>query len=289
VKPTLLRVLRVVRIVRVARIIRVMRFFRELRMMLFAILNSFKSLMWVILVLGVVFYIFGISFTAATTSYLETAEMWNAQENKYLILYFGSLSDAMLSLFMSMTGGNDWAQYYDALETLPFHNQMLFVLFIMFSFFAVVNVVTGIFVESAMQSGSKDRQIIINEEMSSKQAYLEEMRDLFNEMDSDSTGLITLEEFERSLNDEKVIAYFNHLKLDVSDARILFQLLDFDQSDQIAINEFVYGCYKFQGESRALDVKIMEYEVKFLKEMVVGFSRTLNDMRNELVEANHLS
>jgi hypothetical protein len=64
-----IRVLRVLRIVRVARIIRVMRFFRELRMMVFSILGSMKSVFWVIAVLGMVFYIFGITFTSAVTDH----------------------------------------------------------------------------------------------------------------------------------------------------------------------------------------------------------------------------
>ena len=36
-------------------------------------------------------------------------------------------------------------------------------------------------------------------------------------------GCITMEEFERRLQDERVMAYFNAMKLDVSDARALAQ------------------------------------------------------------------
>merc|ERR1719353_1821311 len=93
------------------------------------------------------------------------------------------------------------------------------------------------------------------------------MQDIFVEMDQDEQGTISLEEFESKLEDERVIAYFNALKLDVSDARVLFRLLDTDESGEITIDEFIVGCYKLQGESRSLDMKIMIFEVNALRDM----------------------
>merc|ERR1712113_480678 len=108
----------------------------------------------------------------------------------------------------------------------------------------------------------------MGDELASKEKYLEQMRDIFDEMDKDGTGNISQDEFEQSLADDKVIAYFNYLKLDVSEARQLFGLIDFDQSGEVSIEEFLQGCYRLQGESRSLDVKIMQYEVKYLSETV---------------------
>merc|ERR1712032_215810 len=107
--------------------------------------------------------------------------------------------------------------------------------------------------------------------------YLQEMYDLFEEMDDDHKGTICLQEFEDKLRDEKVIAYFNVLKLDVSDARTLFHLVDSDHSLEIQIEEFLEGCYKLQGESRALDMKIMQHEVHFLQEHFREFEAMLDN------------
>lgn len=274
---SLLRVLRVVRVVRVARVIRVMRFFRELRMMVFSIIGSMKSLMWVTCILGMMFYVFGISFTSATTQYLSTWEARQSSANEILVSCFGRLDDSVLTLFMAMSGGQDWGVYYEAVERLPALNRFLFIVFILFSIFAVVNVVTGIFVETAMQCNHRDREIVIHEELQAKETYLEQMRDVFEEMDKDGTGFISNEEFEKSLDDESVIAYFNFLKLDVSDASVLFELMDYDQSGEVSINEFILGCYKLQGESRSLDVKIMQAEVRFLKGICLEIHEFMSD------------
>jgi len=269
---SVLRVLRVVRIVRVVRVIRVMRFFRELRMMIFSILGCVKNLCWVMVVLGMTFYMFGVAFTSATIDYLSTVAMWQDDAHGDLIASFGTIDKSILSLFMSMTGGNDWSAYYVPLIVLPVYYRFFFLIFIAFALFAVVNIVTGVFVESALQANLKDRDIVVHEELENKKDYLQSMQDLFNEMDEEGNGTISLFEFEDKLKDERVIAYFNVMKLDVSDARTLFQLLDYDHSDEVGINEFLDGCYKLQGESRALDMKILQFEVQYcqvsLKEIV---------------------
>merc|ERR1719183_678660 len=82
---SVLRVLRVVRVVRVARVIRVMRFFRELRMMIYSILGCVKNLMWVLVVLGMTFYVFGVGFTAAVTDYLDESSKWLDPANEDLL------------------------------------------------------------------------------------------------------------------------------------------------------------------------------------------------------------
>jgi Ca2+-binding EF-hand superfamily protein len=206
--------------------------------------------------------------------------MWLDPDHADLILYFGTIDRSVLSLFQAMSGGNDWSAFYDPLLALPLYYAYGFLLFIAFALFAVVNIVTGVFVESALQANIKDKDIVVHEELQSKKAYLQSMQELFEEMDEDGKGTISLVEFEGKLSDEKVIAYFNVLKLDVTDARTLFKLLDWDNSDEVGIDEFLDGCYKLQGESRSLDMKIMQYEVQFLQERMTKVQDTMNDIRD---------
>jgi len=286
---TVIRVIRVVRVVRVARVIRVMKFFRELRMMVLSIMSSFKNLTWVILVLGMLFYVFAISFTAAVSDFLESSEMRNDPANKELIDAFGTLDKSILSLYMCMSGGDDWSACYNALQVLPGLYSFLFLGFITFALFAVVNIVTGVFVESAMQSSQADRDSIVQDEIAAQKNYLKAMETLFQEIDDDNSGHITLEEFQGRLDDPRVAAYFNSLKLDVSDAPMLFRLLDEDNSNEVTCEEFVAGCQRLQGESRSLDAKIMQHEVRSLKksmdsllqEIFRGDAGKLQDIQKE--------
>jgi len=279
---SVLRVLRVIRIVRVARVIRVMKFFRELRMMIYSILGCVKNLMWVLVVLLLTFYIFGVGFTSAVSDHLDKKEKWGHEDNQEMIKYFGTVDQSIISLFQAMSGGNDWAAYYDSMADLPIWYRFAFLMFIVFCTFAVVNIVTGVFVESALQSNMKDRDIVVHEELHQKKQYLETMSEIFEEMDEEGNGTISLKEFEDKLMDERVIAYFNVLKLDVSDARVLFQLIDDDHSDEILVDEFLDGCYKLQGDARSLDIKIMQLEVTSVKDHMIELGFILEALASKM-------
>jgi Ca2+-binding EF-hand superfamily protein len=251
-------------------------------MMIFAICGCAKNLLWVVLILALTFYIVGVGLTAAVVEHLNTIDKWNDKANAILIESFGTVDLSILSLFMAMSGGNDWSLYYDALGALPGYCRYMFLLFICFSMFAVVNIVTGIFVERSMEANMKDKDIVVQEELAAKKIYLQSMAELFEEMDEDGKGTISMKEFEKKLDDENVMAYFYAMELDVSDALTLFQLLDHDNSDEVGIDEFLEGCYKLQGESRSLDMKIMQYEVQYLQDRADAQCESLERIRHAL-------
>merc|ERR1711874_142628 len=84
-------------------------------------------------------------------------------------------------------------------------------------------------------------------------------------------------EFESRLYDERVVAYCNAMKLDVSDARTLFMLMDYDQSGEVNIYEFLDACIQLHGEAQRIDMKIMQCEVRYLHEAFVRFRSAMVD------------
>ncbi|CAL1135062.1 unnamed protein product [Cladocopium goreaui] len=284
---TVIRVLRVVRIIRVVRVIRIMRFFRELRMMVFSIMNCLKSVLWIILILFILFYMFGIIFVSGVMGYLDTLELRQLPRYEALQQHFGCLGNAVLSLYMAMSGGNDWGVYYANLASMhgEWHFPLLFILYITFAIFAVVNIVTGVFVDTALQSGRTDRDVVVQEEIENKKEYLESVKALFEAIDANSHGVISRETLEQSFENETIMAFFTALKISVPDAATLFDLLDFDASGELDIDEFLLGCYQLQGDATGVDAKITQAEVRYVKQVVLG----LKDSFQELLEDwNHL-
>jgi len=275
---SVLRVLRVVRIVKLARIIRLMSFFRELRLMIYSILGCMKSLLWVTLILGMCFYVFGITFTLGTTEYVLRNKLLD-EPALPLRLDFGTLSRSFLSLYMAMAGGRSWGEYYKEMSVLPPQFPALFLVYMTFTIFAVLNIVTGVFVDSAFQANHKSRQLIIHEELEQKREYLQALKDLFSEMDVNLDGAITAREFDKTLRDERVIAFFRAMKLDVSDSRALFNILDKDKSGLVDVKEFLDGCYQLQGEARTIDTKIIRIQI----EQVMERMKRLEDLQQELL------
>merc|ERR1719362_94071 len=273
---SVLRMSRVVRVVKIVKVIRIMSFFRELRIMVYSILGSMKSLIWVALILGTTFYIFAITFTAAAITHMDKTASWASEDTSELRAFYGTVDKSMLSLYMAMSGGNDWGMAFAALEPLEWQYQIFFLLFITFAIFAVLNIVTGVFVDTAMSSNaSGDRQIMMHEALEGKKQYLQTLRSIFEEMDHDGGGTISLAEFEEGLNDEKVKAFFSALKLDVTDARSFFKLFDKEQEDQITLDEFLEGCYKLQGYSRSLDTRQLQRQLDILCDSVASLRAAL--------------
>jgi len=262
------RVMRVVRVVRILNVIRVMRFFCELRMMVTSIMRSTKSLIWVVLILSVVFYIFGICLVQGVVAFCRSEDKWDSSDTVVLRDYFGTLDRSFLALFQAMAGGVSWGELLDSLRPLPFAYTVIFLFFIAFAIFGVVNIVTAVFVENAIHNGISDRDTLVEDEMKEKKKYVEKIKVLFQDLDFDGGGTIGLEEFNQAVSDPQTVALINAIGLDITDVQSLFLLLDRDQSGVIDIEEFLVGCLRLKGEARALDFAKVELEMDFLVQAI---------------------
>ena len=61
---------------------------------------------------------------------------------------------------MAMTGGQDWAIILHALDPLGSEYHALFLVFLTFAILALMNVVTAVFVGTAMQRTQADRELV---------------------------------------------------------------------------------------------------------------------------------
>merc|ERR1712217_874441 len=148
---TVLRMLRVLRIIRAVRVVRLVRFFKDMRMMVLSILNSFATLLWAFVLLMILIFMFGILLTQNVTSYLyaDSADAI-AKNSDQLHACFGSVYRAAYTLFKAITGGITWEEVGNPLFDVSWTNGLLFCFYIFFAIFAMLNIITAIFLESAI-------------------------------------------------------------------------------------------------------------------------------------------
>merc|ERR1712050_473442 len=72
------------------------------------------------------------------------------------------------------------------------------------------------------------------------------------------------DKFQTFTDDVRALAYFEALKIDVSEACALYRLIGTDMSGSVEIEEFVSGFRKLGGESRASDVAFLRFELQWL-------------------------
>jgi hypothetical protein len=268
-----LRILRVVRVIRVLRIVSLMRFFRSLRLMILSIFESMVSLLWVFILLFFFVYSFAVLIITQLIPYVQSRADNNdaiTYEDEVLFEAFGGrrgshsgyppLLYSMVTLLQVICGGRDWKEIFQPLLVMDISMGLLFLLYIFFVVFGVLNVVTGAFVDSMRMVSERDHDHVVEVEMKRMKNLEMSMTKVFVEADTDGSNTLTWGEFETHLEDERVQAYFRSLEIDVTQARALFVLLDADGSDEVSIDSFVDGCMRMRGDAKSIDVNMLLYE-----------------------------
>jgi hypothetical protein len=274
---SLLRVIRLLRVVRVLRVLRNFSYMRDMRIMVSMLCGAVVPLTWIIIIMFSVCMTFAIFFTDASATYLRSRSESQDPGLADLKHYFGDLPRSIASLYMSITGGVDWELVANSLSLISGWYVVAFYAFIAFSTFAMLNVISAIFIDTTIQRSKNDRDFVIQTEMEGKRDFIRTMDFLFLELDQDGSGEISLEELQSHMLVPKVEAYFKALDLDVSKAKKLFKLMDSDNSGTISREEFIVGASRLRGEAKELDVAILQYEIKGIKSLVVTLGLHLDE------------
>jgi hypothetical protein len=263
-KFSMLRIIRLLRVISHTRAVGVIRFIRELRLMVFSLTGTLKSLAWAIVLLFIILLVFGVFFTDGAVTHLIQNPTLSSDSRADLSEHFGTLWRAGISLFMSMSGGEDWGNILAVLKPLPYEYQLTFLGFVTFAILALLNVITAVFVEAAMQVSQNDKELVVLEEMKNKDEFMAIMQQVFEELDTNDSGALSLQEFEKHIEDEKLTAFLKSFDLDVSQVRTLFTLLDVDRTGEVDLDEFVSGCMRLKGGAKSLDMAILKYQVEWI-------------------------
>lgn len=272
-----IRLLRILRLIRIIRVIRVMRFFRDLRVLVQGIANSLKSLLWCAALLLVYMYIFSICVMQVVidefiSHYQEPGDHIgpDTEHGQSLIFHYNSSWRCIYTLYMSISGGVDWGEVSEPLGAIHPIFTVLFCLYIAFTIFCILNIVTGVFVENAHKIVN-DEEHMIMEDLHLRRHWFEEVLQVFKAADKDESGELTFQEFSKHVSDLRVQAYFRKVGINIESdsANSLFQLLDFDQNGKVNVDEFVLGCTKFGGAARGVDIARLRHDNGILKKELI--------------------
>merc|ERR1719245_2826106 len=223
------------------------------------------SLAWAVFFMFFMIWIVSIAGLQGLIMYFEGS---SEQQTLFLAsgsslnIFFGSLVKAMMSLFGAISGGVDWMEVSDALTSVHWFYQPVFVVYMCFMVFGVLNVFTGTFVDQSLQAAHKDTHNMMQVQLSERQAILKVVKDLFGAMGDNGSQMLTRQQFAHMLTDPHVIAYLRALDVNLNEARGMFELLDVDHSDTLSVEEFLNGCIRMKGGARAVDMVEVLYESK---------------------------
>jgi len=287
----LLRVLRILRTFRVLRFLRFASFLKDLRLMTLAIMKSIVPLIWASLFLVFILYFFAVLFLQAVVSHMQCNTEATETTQTFEAL-FHSLPMAVLTLWMSVSGGVNWWEVAKSLLDVSPWYCLIMVFFVIIMLVAVMNIMTGIFVNDALQMASLDRDLVEQQQSGLDQSNVEALQELFRQIDCDQTGKITIEELTEILERNDVRATFATVGLEVSNATSFFKLLDTDDSNSLEVEEFVVGCMRIRGMAKAVDLQTLMFEnkrlMKRLKESQVAITGQMQGFRSSIDQIWHV-
>jgi hypothetical protein len=197
---------------------------------------------------------------------IDEMQFWSTSQEHfdYLRTSWGSIERAIVTLFESITGGRDWGEVYHSLVKIGLVYGIMFLFYIYFMVFLVLNVVIGTVVDVTSGVAARDRDRMVEDEMKALKDYASDIKEFFRQADADSSGQLSWEEFRIHLNDDRVKAYFQTLDLDIRQAHILFKLLDCNDNGEVGIEEFLDGCLRLRGQAKSLDLNLVIYQLESL-------------------------
>jgi len=275
-QSSVMRVMRILRGVKVMRLIRAVRYADELQLVVSCLLLSLRTFMWALSLLVMTIYVMAIYVTQAVYVFrlenpmpdVEDYDGIRVREN--LAGFWGSLPTSMLSVFQALTGGVDWG---DVLEPLSVYVSegfgALFVVYMAFCYLALMNVITGTFVETVSRQASKLKI----------RSQILRARHVFSEMDWDHTGTISLHDLQNQAASPAVADFLESVEVDPSEAQYLLEakdasqecsdgfqvahkVLDMDGSGTINFEEFLQGTLRLNSSARAADLMLVAREMK---------------------------
>jgi len=258
-----IRSLRVLRACRIARLFRIIQYFKTFSKMAMLIVAGINTLWGLIILLFLTIYIFAVVFTMAAIDQLRSGDALDDETASVIKEYYGSMLASTYTLYLAMTNGMSWHLAADALKHISIVWWLCFLAYITFGLFCVLNVVTSVFVESTIEATRRDRDLLMQDYTERTDAIMRHMRTVFQCADTDGSGFITADELEHFLeHDEKLILYLNAMDISTRELTSWLKMMDFDDDQQISVEEFCEGCLKLKGEAKSFDVHNVLMEVR---------------------------
>jgi len=276
-----LRAVRVLKLGKALRALKVVKGFRILRAILVCIQASFVTLLWSVIMLCLVFYVFSLIFVQQAASRLEDIGDRDDPVSIVILDNFKSVQTSMVTLAKAAFGGEDWGVALDVVAECGFMSALFYMLFIAFSQIALINIITGIFVESAMQSLAPNREQLATQLDVEEKGYAKELEMLCISVDADKSGCLTKEQFNNGIKEGRIPLLLHLLGLSRTNVENFFQVLcDASPDNQVDIKSFVRGCMRLKGAATSFDLQTMMLDLKKIEGRI---SREFRCMSNRIV------
>jgi len=258
----LLRLVRALKALRAIRMVRTLRLFTGLRLLVKACQCFLPSLGWSMVLLGV-FMSMGALVLGTLLQDFILDPTQSLDDRQWVWMRYGTAYRALYTLYEITFAGNWPTNVRPVLDRAGHGFVIFFVVYITIIVFAVIRVISAIFLKDTLDAANNDAEHLVVERLRKKAEYVEKLEQVFHAMDDAGDGMITEERLTHILANPVAKAYFQTLDVDIYESAALFHLLD-NGDGEVTLEEFIEGIMRCKGQARAIDQVAMRADLKAL-------------------------
>jgi len=281
--------MRFVRIMRLIRLVRLLKLTKELWMVASSLGHAMKILAWVFVVMAMLLFISGMLVTAEIGSndelyndyytkvvYGTTREGWDHE------LYFKTIFRSMFTLFQMMT----LESWTDNIARHIVRNQPAMLIFIIIFLavltFGLMNIVIAIVVENTLAQAERDEKRLTKAKEKDRLKVFSQLRDIFVEADVDQSGSLDVQEVIDVIARPEIYNKLKMIDFPVENPVQIFTLLDYDDSGELSIDEFISGCLRMKGAAKSKDLLVAQVAVDQMKRSFDAFEEEMKTCHEKI-------
>jgi len=256
----LLSTLRALRLFRLVRILKGSVAFKDIWLLLQGIIESARTLLWTLVVIFFItfmFSVFGVVLISTRLQELIANGEHNDEQLERLYKLVNGIGNFMFLLVQVLTL-DSWASEVRPLMDYIGWAWVFFLTYIAIACLVLMNLVTAVIVENALQASKKNEEMQVALTELDKQKAQRDLKELFTKIDTDGSGYLSRKEFFDCFDDEEVGPKMRVLGCSLDQASEVFELMsEFaaeDQEPEIHTDGFLGNFGKLQGPATSREI-----------------------------------
>jgi len=282
--PNFLRLMRLLRLLRLMRLVKKMHAMDSLQVLVGSIKACAIVAFWSATVLAMIFVLAGFILNASVEAFMKNED--NSLEARRAVFgYFGTFTRTFLTMYELSLG--NWAPCTRLLveEVNEFYTGFI-LLFRYLVGFAMVRVMTGVFLHETFQVAALDDDLMVVQKARMISRYQEKMSTFMKVADDSDDGIIERAEFISALSQKQVRTWVAAMDLEVGDLDVLFDFLDSDDGGGLTQPELVAGFTRLKGPARSIDVIGLTYKIAYLQDHIADLTENVDWLCRSYSESN---
>eukprot|EP00747_Dinoflagellata_sp_TGD_P222757 gnl/TRDRNA2_/TRDRNA2_94446_c1_seq1.p1 gnl/TRDRNA2_/TRDRNA2_94446_c1~~gnl/TRDRNA2_/TRDRNA2_94446_c1_seq1.p1 ORF type:complete len:215 (-),score=47.69 gnl/TRDRNA2_/TRDRNA2_94446_c1_seq1:115-681(-) len=157
----------------------------------------------------------------------------------------------------------------------------LFLFYIAFLTFAVLNVLTGIFVDTAMSASTEDNENVGAEDHADLRV-IETVEHMCAEAGFGASEALSLANFKKIIKTHEMHQYMRHFELSEEMTEHIYVQLSGNGATMVPLHFFLSVCGKMKGAAKSADMLLVLYPLMQLHEKMAVYMKTANKQMKDL-------